>query len=48
MGNHFHNPTGYENEGLPFGRNLEGQSTMGHPVSYLDNGLWPINKMDNI
>ena len=32
MGNDFYNPTGYENEGLPSGRNLEGQSTLGHPV----------------
>ena len=32
MGNDFYNPTGYENEGLHFGRNLEGQTTLWHPV----------------
>ena len=30
--NEYDNPTGYENEGLPSGRNLEGQSTLGRPV----------------
>ena len=34
MGNDFYNPTGYENVGLPSGRNLEGQRTMWHPVKY--------------
>ena len=33
MGNDFYNPTGYENEGLPSGRNLEGQIALWHPVS---------------
>ena len=32
IGNDFYNPTGYENEGLCSGRNLEGQSTLGHAV----------------
>ena len=32
MGNDFYNPTGHENEGLPSGRNLEGQITLWHPV----------------
>ena len=32
MGNDFYNPTGYENEGLPSGRNLEGQIALWHPV----------------
>ena len=36
MGNDFYNPTGYENEGLPSGRNLEGQSTLGHPVAMFE------------
>ena len=27
-GNDFYNPTGYKNEGLPSGRNLDGQSTL--------------------
>ena len=29
MGNDFYNPTGYENEGLLSGRNLQGQNTLG-------------------
>ena len=32
MRNGYYNPIGYKNGGLPSGRNLEGQSTMGHPV----------------
>ena len=32
MGNDYYNPTGYENEGLPSGRNLEGRNTLRHPV----------------
>ena len=36
MGNDFYNPTGYENEGLPSGRNLEGQIALWHPVSMND------------
>ena len=32
MGNDFYSPTGYENEGLPSGRNLEGQIALWHPV----------------
>ena len=32
MGNDFYDPTGYENEGLSSGRNLEGQIALWHPV----------------
>ena len=38
MGNDFYNPTGYENEGLPSGRNLEGQIALWHPVN-VDDGV---------
>ena len=34
MGNDLINPTGYENEDLYSGRNMEGQNTLGHSVLY--------------
>ena len=33
MENDFFNPTAHENEGLPSGKNLEGQNTLGYPVT---------------
>ena len=58
MGNDFYNPTGYENEGLPSGRNLEGQIALWHPVKtkshqkfcifILDNLFYKMNKVERI